>query len=268
MLRPTAVFGIGGANVVKLIDDLNQKSFLYNFLKSFLYGTRKMNLVSVHNVVSSIIYLAFFHKRLSGEKFIVSDDDFCENNYKYIESEINNEYAHKKVFSFRPSGPKWLLRLVLKILNQSNINPSRVYLTKKLTEIGWTPKSNFLEDLRSYICWYKNKNMGKKLRVLNVNPTINTVVGGGTAERTVQMSYYLAENDVDCRIMATDYMMNDNIKSSLGGVKLLLLPCWSKRFTLPAPNFKVISDAVKNVDIVHLMNHWTVLNVLVFIFCA
>ena len=42
------------------------------------------------------------------------------------------------------------------------------------------------------------------MKVLNVNPFINPSSGGGTAERTLQMSYYLAKSGVQCSILTLD----------------------------------------------------------------
>jgi glycosyltransferase involved in cell wall biosynthesis len=100
------------------------------------------------------------------------------------------------------------------------------------------------------------------MKVLNVNMTIDPAAGGGTAERTVQMSRYLARKGVDCTILTTD----GNIKSvgrtvTADGVRIISLPVLPGRFYIPR-DFS--PDMVADADIVHLMNHWTVLNAVVY----
>jgi hypothetical protein len=39
------------------------------------------------------------------------------------------------------------------------------------------------------------------MKVLNVNMSLDSVEGGGTAERTLQMSKFLAKEGVGCKIL-------------------------------------------------------------------
>jgi len=90
-------------------------------------------------------------------------------------------------------------------------------------------------------------------------------VGGGTAERTVQMSYFLAQEGIDCSILCTDLALSDETKLYLKDVKIAALPCLIKRFYIPMPDFFRINTLVKKADLVHIMNHWTILNVWVYL---
>ena len=85
ILRPTAVFGAGGLNLMKLANDLYGGSRFVNFMKSCLFGSRTMNLVCVENVVSAIVFLIISSKSFDNEVFITSDDKFSKNNYRYVE---------------------------------------------------------------------------------------------------------------------------------------------------------------------------------------
>jgi glycosyltransferase involved in cell wall biosynthesis len=104
------------------------------------------------------------------------------------------------------------------------------------------------------------------MNVLNVNGLLNPKIGGGTAERTIQMSKYLADYHVDCSILTIDADITNEIISYLYKVKLFALPYLTKRFYIPIFNPIKISSIVKGADIVHLMGNWTLLNAIVYIF--
>jgi glycosyltransferase involved in cell wall biosynthesis len=100
------------------------------------------------------------------------------------------------------------------------------------------------------------------MKILNVNMTVDPVAGGGTAERTIQMSRYLARAGVDCTILTTDQKIDTVDRTVLdSSVQLIKLPVLPGRFYIPREFFlEMVADA----DVIHLMNHWTVLNALVY----
>ncbi|HRS83038.1 MAG TPA: NAD-dependent epimerase/dehydratase family protein, partial [Smithellaceae bacterium] len=85
ILRPAAVFGPGGRNLLKMADDLKSGNRVMNYLKSCLFDQRPMNLVSVGHVVSALTFLAFAERKWNGDVFIVSDDDHPWNTYRNVE---------------------------------------------------------------------------------------------------------------------------------------------------------------------------------------
>ena len=101
------------------------------------------------------------------------------------------------------------------------------------------------------------------MRVLNVNTTLDPVHGGGMAERTYQMSRFLAKAGVDCAVLATDLGLTPERLEALHGVEVLALPCLSKRFYIPEGPYEKIWDFVQAADVVHLMGHWSALNTIV-----
>lgn len=105
------------------------------------------------------------------------------------------------------------------------------------------------------------------MKILNVCHIIAQNGGGGTAERTIQMSHYLANEGVDCTILTLNFNIEQPLREYLGNVQIIALNYFSNRFFIPFPNFIQMYNAVKNADYVHLMNHWTILNVYIFIFC-
>jgi len=100
------------------------------------------------------------------------------------------------------------------------------------------------------------------MKILNVIMTLDEVKGGGTVERTVQMSRYLAAAGAECEILTTT--QPGKATKEVPGVKVTALNCIWERFYLPAGTFGAISKAVNRADIVHIMNHWSPLNALVY----
>ena len=104
-----------------------------------------------------------------------------------------------------------------------------------------------------------------KLKILNVNMSLDPVTGGGTAERTVQISRALVKAGHSCTILTTDVGFPEEQALRLKGVAIIDLPCISKRFYLPRFSYMQISKIVSDADIIHLMGHWTFINALVYI---
>jgi glycosyltransferase involved in cell wall biosynthesis len=103
------------------------------------------------------------------------------------------------------------------------------------------------------------------MRVLNVNVLLDPVTGGGTAERTFQMSRSLARAGVDCAILTTDIGLKADRIKQLGDVRITALPCVSKRFVVVKFSWRQLKALIAGVDIIHLMGHWSMLNVLVYL---
>ncbi len=103
------------------------------------------------------------------------------------------------------------------------------------------------------------------MNILNVNQTLDPVTGGGTAERTFQMSRYLARDpEVEVSILTLDIGITEQRYRDLSAVRMVVLPCLNRRFYFPPITASQIADAVKKADIIHLMGHWTILNLLVY----
>ena len=102
------------------------------------------------------------------------------------------------------------------------------------------------------------------MKVLNVIMSLDRVTGGGSVERTVQMSRSLVKAGVECTILTTDLGVTPDRVEELEGVAIVALPCLSQRFYLPKFKYKDIERLVRDADIIHLMTHWTFLNALVY----
>lgn len=105
------------------------------------------------------------------------------------------------------------------------------------------------------------------MRVLNVNMTMDPVSGGGTAERTLQISRFIARAGHKCTILSTDAGLTGDYEKSIANqdLEIVTLPCLIKRFYIPPLfSYHLIEKLVMNADIVHLMNHFTLINALVY----
>jgi glycosyltransferase involved in cell wall biosynthesis len=104
------------------------------------------------------------------------------------------------------------------------------------------------------------------MNLLNVNVTLDPVTGGGSAERTLQISRALTHYGHRCTILTTDTGLSSAYlqQCSRGGLKIVALPLLWKRFYLPKPSRDLIERLVAGADVVNLMSHWTSINALVF----
>ncbi|MCK9376401.1 MAG: glycosyltransferase [Syntrophobacterales bacterium] len=104
------------------------------------------------------------------------------------------------------------------------------------------------------------------MKILNVVTHIDPVTGGGCAERTRQMSRYLARCGEEVTLLTTDLGITDECRKALPGVEVVALPAFMKRFYFPVLQLNRIKKAVAEADMIHLMGHWSVLNTLVYLF--
>ncbi len=105
------------------------------------------------------------------------------------------------------------------------------------------------------------------MRILNVIMSIDPVTGGGTAKRTVKIAQYLARAGVESSLLTSDIGVDEKLCNSLSDVKLHILKNLYSRFYIFRFSFKCIARIVAQADVVHLMNHWTLLNALVYREC-
>jgi len=104
------------------------------------------------------------------------------------------------------------------------------------------------------------------MHVVNVNMTLDRVSGGGTAARTWEMSRFLARNGVETVMLGT-VPAQEAAPKGLDGVRAVALPCIWPRFYIPRVSWRTLRDVVRGADIIHLMGHWSILNVFVYL-CA
>ncbi|MDB5822793.1 MAG: Nucleoside-diphosphate-sugar epimerase [Herminiimonas sp.] len=157
ILRPTAVFGPTGKNLEKLAHELTHKGRVRNYLKSCLFGPRRMNLVSVSNVVAAILFAARHVEPFSGDVFIVSDADCPLNNYVEVERVMMRALGIPDYRLPRLSMPSVVLETLLGILGRDGMNPRMDYSPHKLLRKGFERPVNFEQGLATYAAWYASR---------------------------------------------------------------------------------------------------------------
>ncbi len=164
VLRPTAVFGINGEPLKKLAADLSRGNCWKNYLKSCLFGRRRMNLVHVANVVAAIVFLISNTRHLEGEVFIVSDDDDSKNYFVAVERFLMDALGVKRYFLPRLPLPLILLKWLLLSLGRNNVNPRCDFDPGKLRGLGFKSPVTLVEGLAEYAAWYRATQLCEKGR--------------------------------------------------------------------------------------------------------
>lgn len=152
--RPTAVFGPNGKNLLKLADALADGNATINYLRSSLFGDRKMNLVCVRNVVASLEFLATREEAFDGATFLISDDDDPLNNYRDVERILKQAFGIAGHPLAPLPVPAAVLSALLRLAGRSNINPARIYDGSRLQEAGWRKICDLEQGLRDFSAWY------------------------------------------------------------------------------------------------------------------
>ena len=150
IVRPTAVFGSEGEQLKKLAQDLKMGTQWLNYVKSCLFGARRMNLVHIDNVVAAMVFLIRYPNPLGGEVFIVSDDDDPDNNFAYVERFMLRVLGADDYCLPRLSFPLWMLTVLLAIRGRNNINPSCVFDSGKIRRLGYKPLISIEAGLNEY----------------------------------------------------------------------------------------------------------------------
>lgn len=155
ILRPTAVFGPRGRNLIKLANDLEHQPPILNYFKSCLQGARRMNLVHVDNVVAALVFLLNAADTVAGEIFIISDDESPINNYRDVERRLMAGLGVRD-YAFDPiPAPRWMLSSALRVAGRTNTNPDRLYDCSKIIGHGLKKPVPFEHGLADFLGWYR-----------------------------------------------------------------------------------------------------------------
>ncbi|RXZ33742.1 glycosyltransferase [Oxalobacteraceae bacterium CAVE-383] len=105
------------------------------------------------------------------------------------------------------------------------------------------------------------------MNILNVNHLLDAETGGGTAERTFQLSRFFEKAGEHCTILTLNIGLSKVRVNRLPGTSIISLPCINLRYFVPILSFSSLKKIVKKATVVQLSGHWTVLNALVFLMC-
>ncbi|MDQ5984346.1 MAG: hypothetical protein CSYNP_00039 [Syntrophus sp. SKADARSKE-3] len=154
ILRPTAIFGKDGRNLLKLADSLRCGNRFLNYIKSCTHQFRRMNLVYIENVTAAIEYLIRADRFINSEIFIISDDEDPANNYRDIEKYLMARMGCKPYRGAPISLPFPILKTMLRLTGRSNDNPNLLYDCGKLKSYGFEKPVSFKEGLSRFSDWY------------------------------------------------------------------------------------------------------------------
>lgn len=150
ILRPTAIVGPGGRNLLKLANAIRSGNGVVNYLRASLFGRRPMHLVSARDVVGALLHLATLPGKLRGNIYIVASDFDPENNFASVEPVLAKALG-RKIWSAPPIPmPRQVLPLMLKARGNSDADPARVYSSMKLTATGFCSVESVSTAVRKF----------------------------------------------------------------------------------------------------------------------
>lgn len=101
------------------------------------------------------------------------------------------------------------------------------------------------------------------MNILLVNMSVDRRSGGGTVERALQLHrHFKMEENVDSRLLSTDVALDAD--SDLRDENNLILRSINDRWYFPIPALHRIASAIRWSDAIILINHWTILNAMVY----
>lgn len=156
IVRPTAIFGAGGRNLIKHAKELITEPYLKRIIKTSLYAKRRLNLVPVENVVAAIWYLARLDANIDGQCFIISDDEVPENNYQDVMALLSKHFGIRQTYVIPLPLQELILSILLRITQHTNSNPRRIYSCEKLISVGFKKPISFNSEIARFADWYKN----------------------------------------------------------------------------------------------------------------
>lgn len=105
------------------------------------------------------------------------------------------------------------------------------------------------------------------MKILHVNHLLDPVTGGGTAERTFQLTRFLTSLGVECGILTLNIGDTEPYQALLTTEKIYKLPCINHRYYVHLSWPFHLRKIVSQYDVVHLMGHWTLLNSITAMVC-
>jgi nucleoside-diphosphate-sugar epimerase len=149
-LRPTAVFGTGGENLVKLTHNLRHGPTWANYLRSSVSGRRAMNLVPVETVVAAIDFALRSPRALDDRLYIVSADDAPGNNFRDVERTLQLGLEVPDYALPRLKVPAACLTLALWATGRLSLHPDVRFSSRRLTQAGFVRPVAFEHALDRY----------------------------------------------------------------------------------------------------------------------
>jgi len=154
ILRPTAIIGPGGANLVSLARSLLSGSPVLSYVRRSLFGNRPMHLVPVSTVVRAILHVAQLPGQIDGETFYVSADDDPDNRFAVVERILRSSLGLSSFQARAIPLPAGLLSVALRLRGRSDVDPARIYSWNKLRQTGFLPKETLADAIHEFGTWF------------------------------------------------------------------------------------------------------------------
>lgn len=152
ILRPTAVFGAGGRNLLTLASHLSSGSRAGIALRMMIMGRREMNLVAVENVVEAVVRSM---SASSEGPFIVSDDH-AANDYGHVARLL------MEGLNMNPPRPAVDLSVILppllRMARRELSNPYTRFSAARIRATGYQPVVDFDSAVRQFGSWYRRNS--------------------------------------------------------------------------------------------------------------
>ena len=150
VLRPAAVFGPGGRNLVTLAQSLQHGSVVTNYLRASLFGRRRMHLVPVEAVVAALVFLSDSARPLSGRVFNVAEDDDELNNFQDVERMLAKGLGVGGRSVAPLPIPVWVLRMLLRSRGRSELDPHCISRSDRIRSWGFVSPVSFESALAAF----------------------------------------------------------------------------------------------------------------------
>lgn len=151
ILRPTAIVGPGGKNLLTLADSLQNGNQIVNYLKVCLLGMMPMHLVPVRDVVAALHYMVMCPSALEGAIYIVSSDEDSDNNFLRVEMILMDALGLGRRKLLPVTLPKTIQSLLFKFLGRTDINLNRIYVSGKLRANNYKPVDSVADAIREFV---------------------------------------------------------------------------------------------------------------------
>jgi nucleoside-diphosphate-sugar epimerase len=158
ILRPSAIVGPGGKNLVKLAESLLNGKKLINYLRASLFRNRKMHLVSVNNVSAAILHVANLKNIVSGSVYFVTSDEDVQNNFLSIEKLLCQALGLKQRNIPLLPIPSFVLSLILRIKGSSGSDLFQIYKSDKLGNTNFNPVDSLQNAVVQFSKHYIDEN--------------------------------------------------------------------------------------------------------------
>jgi nucleoside-diphosphate-sugar epimerase len=165
ILRPTAMFGPGGRNLLKMAHDLTHNLRLTNYLRSCANDHRRLHLVCLDNAVAAAAFMLEAPGPIPHETYIVADDEAPENNFRDVEQFLMHALHIRDYRMPRAPLPSPFLSWLLRLRGRSLVRADTVFNSKKLTDAGFRKPVEFASGLKIFADWYKQRTANEGCRI-------------------------------------------------------------------------------------------------------